>query len=75
MNIQAPMSGNVWKIQVKELDQVNVGDVLVILESMKMEIPIEAETAGFILKICVSEGDFTQEGDCLLTMKQKEEPL
>lgn len=64
--VLASMSGNVWKIEVKEKDVVKEGDVLVILESMKMEIPIEATHAGVVIAIETSEGEFVQEGDILV---------
>ncbi|MFC0524673.1 biotin/lipoyl-binding carrier protein [Pontibacillus salicampi] len=63
MKYSAPMSGNVWKIMVKEGGTIDQGDVLIILESMKMEIPIEASQVGTVQKILVGEGDFIQEGD------------
>lgn len=69
MDVKSPMSGNVWKLLVKESDKVSVGDVVVILESMKMEIPIEAEGSGVVSEIIVSEGDFVQEEDLLVTIK------
>jgi acetyl-CoA carboxylase biotin carboxyl carrier protein len=69
MDVRAPMSGNVWKIEVSEKQQVKSGDVLIILESMKMEIPIEADKDGTIVSILVSEGDFVQEDDLLLILE------
>jgi acetyl-CoA carboxylase biotin carboxyl carrier protein len=63
MKVVSPMSGTVWKVQVKEGGHVENGDVLIILESMKMEIPITAETSGVLKKMYVSEGDFVQEND------------
>ncbi|WP_342430940.1 acetyl-CoA carboxylase biotin carboxyl carrier protein subunit [Neobacillus sp. FSL H8-0543] len=64
--ILAEMAGNVWKIEVKENDVVKVGDILVILESMKMEIPIESTHAGVVTAINTAEGEFVQEGDVLV---------
>jgi acetyl-CoA carboxylase biotin carboxyl carrier protein len=69
MDVRAPMSGNVWKIEVSEKQQVKSGDVLIILESMKMEIPIEADKDGTIVSILVSKGDFVQEDDLLLILE------
>lgn len=66
--IVAAMSGNVWKIVVNENDEVKEGDVVVILESMKMEIPIEATQDGIVASIEINEGDFVQEGDCLIKL-------
>jgi len=63
--IKASMAGSVWKIVAKEGDTVEDGQDIVILESMKMEIPIAAESAGTIKEIKVSEGDFVNEEDVL----------
>ncbi len=63
--VRAEMVANVWKIVVAEGDSVDDGDTLVILESMKMEIPMIAETAGTVSSIAVSEGDVVQEGDLI----------
>lgn len=68
MEIQSPMSGSVWKIEVREGEKVMAGDVVAILESMKMEIPIEVTEAGTVKEIKVSEGDFVQEGDSILIL-------
>ncbi|APC48513.1 acetyl-CoA carboxylase biotin carboxyl carrier protein subunit [Virgibacillus halodenitrificans] len=65
MEITANMAGNVWKIVVAEGDQVEEDQDVVILESMKMEIPIAAEEAGTIKELKVAEGDFVNEGDVL----------
>lgn len=66
MNILSTISGSVFRIKVKRGEQVQAGDELVIMESMKMEIPLEAEAAGTVREIRVSEGDFVQEGDIVL---------
>ncbi|MFC4588135.1 biotin/lipoyl-binding carrier protein [Sphaerisporangium corydalis] len=63
--VRAEMVANVWKIVAAEGDSVNEGDTLVILESMKMEIPVLAEDAGVLSSIKVSEGDVIQEGDLI----------
>jgi acetyl-CoA carboxylase biotin carboxyl carrier protein len=63
--IRAEMVANVWKIVVAEGDEVNDGDTLVILESMKMEIPVITEADGTVSKIAVNEGDVVQEGDLI----------
>jgi acetyl-CoA carboxylase biotin carboxyl carrier protein len=63
--VRAEMVANVWKIVVAEGDQVTDGDTLVILESMKMEIPVLAEVDGTVSKIAVSEGEVVQEGDLI----------
>ncbi|MBM7713494.1 acetyl-CoA carboxylase biotin carboxyl carrier protein [Bacillus thermophilus] len=69
MKAYAPMGGTVWKIQVGEGDLVNKGDALIILESMKMEIPVEAPLDGKVSKINVQEGDFVQENDVVVEME------
>ncbi|MCZ0756358.1 acetyl-CoA carboxylase biotin carboxyl carrier protein subunit [Anoxybacillus sp. J5B_2022] len=67
--VVATMAGNVWKIVVAVGDQVEEGQDVVILESMKMEIPIAAEASGIVQEIHVQEGDFVNEGDVLLTLE------
>jgi acetyl-CoA carboxylase biotin carboxyl carrier protein len=63
--IRAEMVANVWKVLVSEGDQVDDGDTLVILESMKMEIPVLAETPGVVTKLHVAEGDVVQEDELI----------
>ena len=63
--VRAEMVANVWKIVVAEGDAVTDGDTLVILESMKMEIPVVAESAGTVRTLGVAEGDVVQEGDLI----------
>ena len=63
--VRAEMVANVWKIVVAEGDAVANGDTLVILESMKMEIPVVAESAGTVQTLGVVEGDVVQEGDLI----------
>lgn len=67
--IKASMAGSVWKIVVSVGDQVHEGDEIVILESMKMEIPITTESSGSIEQLKVKEGDFVNEGDVLAIIK------
>jgi biotin carboxyl carrier protein len=66
--VRAEMVANVWKVVATEGDQVEEGDTLVILESMKMEIPVLAEEAGTLAKLHVAEGDVIQEGDLIATI-------
>jgi acetyl-CoA carboxylase biotin carboxyl carrier protein len=66
--VRAEMVANVWKVVAAEGDHVNDGDTLVILESMKMEIPVLAEDAGVLTKLHVAEGDVIQEGDLIATI-------
>jgi acetyl-CoA carboxylase biotin carboxyl carrier protein len=63
--IRAEMVANVWKVVSAEGEQVSGGDTLVILESMKMEIPVLAEDPGTVTKLAVGEGDVVQEGDLI----------
>lgn len=63
--IQAEMVSNVWKIVVAVGDRLAPGDTVVILESMKMEIPVVCEAGGMITEIAVHEGEVIQEGDLI----------
>ena len=63
--IRAEMVANVWKVVAAEGDTVADGDTLVILESMKMEIPVLAESDGTVSRLAVAEGDVIQEGDLI----------
>jgi biotin carboxyl carrier protein len=63
--VRAEMVANVWKVVVRQGDTVADGDTLVILESMKMEIPVVAESAGTVTELRVNEGDVVQEGDVI----------
>jgi biotin carboxyl carrier protein len=63
--IRAEMVANVWKVVAAAGDQVSDGDTLVILESMKMEIPVVAESDGTVVELAVAEGDVVQEGDLI----------
>ena len=67
--VRAEMVANVWKVVVAEGEQVEDGDTLVILESMKMEIPVLAEDAGVIAQLRVAEGDVIQEGDLIAVIE------
>jgi acetyl-CoA carboxylase biotin carboxyl carrier protein len=60
--VRAEMVANVWKVVASQGDQVEEGDTLVILESMKMEIPVLAEEPGTVTQLRVAEGDVVQEG-------------
>lgn len=59
------MVANVWKVLVSAGDRVDAGQTLVILESMKMEIPVEAPDAGEVTSVEVVEGGVVQEGDII----------
>ncbi len=66
--ITSPLAGNIWKIQVKEGQAVAEGEVVIILEAMKMETDIRAATAGTISAICIKEGDAVQVGETLIEL-------
>jgi acetyl-CoA carboxylase biotin carboxyl carrier protein len=68
-NVQAHITGTVWKIEVKVGDAVDEGQVVVILESMKMEMPVEAPSAGKVASIAVSEGQAVDEGATLVVLE------
>ena len=63
--VRAEMVANVWKVVTAEGEEVSDGSTLVILESMKMEIPVLAETDGTLAELAVNEGDVVQEGDLI----------
>ncbi|MGI8330980.1 biotin/lipoyl-binding carrier protein [Actinomadura scrupuli] len=67
--VRAEMVANVWKVVVAEGERVQDGDTLVILESMKMEIPVLAEDAGMVAQLRVAEGDVIQEGDLIAVIE------
>jgi len=66
--VGAPLSGNIWKVMVSLNQKVNEGDVLVILEAMKMETEIRAARGGVVTDISVKEGDSVTVGQTLLTL-------
>ena len=68
-NIEAHITGNVWKIEVAVGDEVADGDTVVILESMKMEIPVESEDDGTVKEIRCEEGQSVSEGDVLVVLE------
>ena len=67
--VRAEMVANVWKVVAAQGDHVDDGDTLVILESMKMEIPVLAESSGTLAKLAVAEGDVVQEGDLIAVIQ------
>jgi acetyl-CoA carboxylase biotin carboxyl carrier protein len=66
--VEAQITGNVWKIEKSVGDRVEVEEVILIIESMKMEIPVEAPSSGTILEILVAEGDSIEEGAVLVVI-------
>jgi acetyl-CoA carboxylase biotin carboxyl carrier protein len=67
--IKAHITGTVWKIEVKPGDEVDEGTVVVILESMKMEMPVEAEDSGVVEEVLVTEGQSVTEGAPVVRLK------
>ena len=67
-DIPAHITGTVWKIEVAVGDRVELDDTVVILESMKMEMPVEAEDSGTVSEIRCEEGQSVQEGDVLVVL-------
>ena len=66
--VEAHITGTVWKIEVEVGDTVQEGDTVLILESMKMEMPVEAEDPGVVKEILVAEGESVSEGDTLVVL-------
>jgi acetyl-CoA carboxylase biotin carboxyl carrier protein len=69
VEVRAQLSASVWQVKVEAGQQVAVGDTLVILESMKMEIPVDAERAGVVREVLVKPDDLVQQGDPLVTLE------
>jgi acetyl-CoA carboxylase biotin carboxyl carrier protein len=68
-DVEAHITGTVWKIEVSVGDTVDEGDTVVILESMKMEMPVEAEDPGVVKEIRCEEGQAVSEGDTLVVLE------
>jgi acetyl-CoA carboxylase biotin carboxyl carrier protein len=69
VQVKAELAGNLWKIVVREGQQVRADETLMILESMKMEIPVNAPSAGRVTRIHVKEGQTVQEGQPLIEVE------
>ena len=67
--VEAHITGTVWKIECQVGEQVDEGDTVVILESMKMEMPVEAEDEGVVKEIRCEEGQSVSEGDTLVVLE------
>jgi acetyl-CoA carboxylase biotin carboxyl carrier protein len=67
--VESEVSGNVWKIVAAPGDRVAEGDTLMILESMKMEIPVEAPRAGTVVEICVVAEQAIDEGHVVAVLE------
>jgi acetyl-CoA carboxylase biotin carboxyl carrier protein len=68
-DVEAHITGTVWKIECEVGQQINEGDTVVILESMKMEMPVEAEDDGRVTEIACQEGQSVSEGDTLVVLE------
>jgi acetyl-CoA carboxylase biotin carboxyl carrier protein len=68
-NVEAHITGTVWKIECQVGQSVDEGDTLLILESMKMEMPVEAEDSGTVKEIRCEEGQAVSEGDTLVVLE------
>ena len=69
VNVEAHITGTVWKVEVAVGDTIDEGDTIVILESMKMEMPVEAEDEGIVKEIRCQEGQAVNEGDTLVVLE------
>ena len=67
--VEAQIAGNVWRIEKAVGDPVALDEVILIIESMKMEVPVEAPCPGRIVRICVSEGEGIEEGAILAVIE------
>ena len=68
-DVEAHITGTVWKIECEIGQQITEGDTVVILESMKMEMPVEAEDEGRVAEILCQEGQSVSEGDALVVLE------
>ncbi len=68
-NVEAHITGTVWKIECAVGDTIEEGDTVAILESMKMEMPVEAEDEGVVKEILCAEGQAVSEGDVLVVLE------
>ncbi len=67
-NVEAHITGTVFKIEIEVGSTVGEGDVLIIIESMKMEMPVEAPAPGRVTEVKVEEGQSVEEGDVLIVL-------
>jgi acetyl-CoA carboxylase biotin carboxyl carrier protein len=68
-DVEAHITGTVWKVECKVGQEIEEGDTVVILESMKMEMPVEAEDDGTVKEIACEEGQAVSEGDTLVVLE------
>jgi acetyl-CoA carboxylase biotin carboxyl carrier protein len=69
-DVLAHITGTVWKVEVQPGHKVNEGDVIVILESMKMEMPVESPVSGTVTEIKVKEGEAVDEGRVVAVVEE-----
>lgn len=67
--VESEVAGSVWKVEIAEGDTVSVGDVLLIIESMKMEIPLESPESGRVAELRVAPEDTVAEGQVLVVLE------
>jgi acetyl-CoA carboxylase biotin carboxyl carrier protein len=72
--VEAELVANVIRVEVRPGDPVSGGDMLVLLESMKMEIPVETEWTGTVLEVGVATGDVVNEGDLIAVVDDGRAP-
>ena len=70
LSVQSDISGSVWKVEVKVGDRVSEDDPIVVLESMKMEIPVVAPCAGTVISLSVAEGDAVSDGQVVAVIQR-----
>ncbi|MDF1564163.1 MAG: biotin/lipoyl-binding carrier protein [Deltaproteobacteria bacterium] len=68
-NVEAHITGTVWKIEKQAGDEVEEGDIILILESMKMEMPVESPDDGVVAEIKVAEGEAVDEGQVVAVLE------
>jgi len=68
-DVEAHITGTVWKIECEVGDEIEEGDTVIVLESMKMEMPVEAEDSGTVKEILCEEGQAVNEGDTLVVLE------
>ena len=69
IEVESEVTGRIWKIITESGNEVSEGDTILILESMKMEIPIESELKGIVKEILINEGDHVNEDQELITLE------
>ncbi|MFP3944412.1 MAG: biotin/lipoyl-containing protein [Alphaproteobacteria bacterium] len=69
VDVQTDVAGSVWKIVAREGDALQAGETVLILESMKMEIPVDAPAAGTLAEFLVEEGETVEEGQTVARLQ------